>query len=88
MQIDQQAENHEEVAETAKDLKSLDVVVYATEKCIKVLSQNGKESFGSEVYCEFKPNEDRKFTFVIVKADIVIAVQQNGLVQRLKLELS
>ena len=91
MEVDQQKNAAEE---EEKADKTLEVYIYATDTCIKVLGNpasdlTGAEGIGSKVYSELKPSrEGVRFTLFRLSGDTMIVAEQGGLIKCHKLALS
>ena len=91
MEVDQEKNAAEE---EEKADKTLEVYIYATDTCIKVLGNPandliGAEGIGSKVYAELEPSRDGiKFTLFRLSGDTMIVAEQGGLIKCHKLALS
>ena len=80
MEVDQVA------ASTLPVLKSLKLLLFATETQINLLSFNSQETIASKVLCEIKPQA--KVTHVKVYNDLILLAKQGGVLECYKVAVN
>ena len=80
MEVDQVA------ASTLPVLKSLKILLFATETHINLLSFNSQETIASKVLCEIKPQA--KVTHVNVYNDLILLAKQGGVLECYKVAVN